>query len=225
MAAARVALGLCSLVLVGCADQNEPAALREPLPSVHTKQGLTGRTLLPLPAGPCVIFHFSPADEAVEVGSGMARISLEQLSDSERRLVARADTSTFNCATFALCESVPLTARDWVDPIRRLDTYYTNPALAILDSYFEQVGGYALPVTDWTSLDSADAIQDRDVVCFVSAQADQELITHLAKVHKQDGRNWLFSKLGGGPVVKSGFEPLMRTFGGNHILVYRPKAG
>lgn len=231
-----VVLALC----VSCAGENssntqDSPIVRQRIDAVNTNRGLTGRSVLFLPAGPCVMLHYPPIEPLqldleqlfpVEATAHCNVVASDELGEYWQAAIAvRAGNETmFNCATFALGEVLDLKADDWVSPVPTAETRYSVPAQVILDSYFDLVASYAGDELEQLP-DVVAGCQAGDIVCFSLSSDDQIAHAHMGKLVDWHGRLLLVSKLGEGPIVRTTVAACARAYAGQftQIQVYRRK--
>ncbi len=218
---------------------------------VRTEVGLTGRSEIECPLGRCVVLHYPPyemnsaqsseMDEIVETVLMGDASTAEDDGELHCQQVGRwcpgvgSETevvqSTFNCCTFAVGDVVGLTTRDWIMGFSCSATDDTCPMQVILNNYFEQIryyrdGGIGI---DWMGIEGDPALQQDDVLCLVQSYELNGVATeiiHAGKIWKHEGRNWLISKLGAGPILVAPIESVAGSFEVDFdvVQVYRAKA-
>jgi hypothetical protein len=102
-------------------------------------------------------------------------------------------------------------------------TDYTVPMQVLLDSYFQPIRRVPVADVDWDALESDSSFTDGDVFCFVYSRGTHQEFTHVGKILPKQGKNWLVSKLGRGPVVRTTLQSMADFFEGEfeEIQVYR----
>lgn len=229
------------LLLNGCQHDSDSARLAqagsnrsdrvwlEPVPSVI---GLTGRSVMSCPAGKCVVLHFPPVDlkeeDAVEIltdDPSVAASEVELYHDPSGRWCQddpHAVTNTFNCCTYAVGDVVGLTTDDWISPEPTGATCYTVPMQVILDSYFWRVRAYQRPF-EHVAVDPT--LHADDVLCFASTGGPVLTFCHAGRICKKDGENWIISKFGSGPLVRTTIRAAVVEYDDyfDEIWVYRAK--
>ena len=196
-----------------------PELLRKQLPSVHTGQGLTGRTAVSIGQGTFVLLHHPlQGVEAPNLEQLLGRNTAEPDDDgmivedeADLWVEAANDCATsFNCCTYAVGADIGLTPYDWVQPIATESTLMINPMQTILENCYKVVCTYQLnsqeTLNAYKSLEGRDDIFDGDVACFVRGSGDSVRFLHAGRIKKKSGRNWLVSKMGAGPIVISTIE-------------------
>ena len=204
--------------------------------TIVTARGLTGRTLLRLPAGSCYLMQFPvtvmSADQLSEDFSGDPATPEDDLQAYDepvnspwyvhKRSINRL--TTFNCATYAIGDSIGLRQSDWLDTSAQLESNGINPVRVVLDSHYQQRDAISTKGLNWKELDFNDDFQTGDIVSFVDTTRNLDFV-HLGKIQKVHGRNLLVSKLGDGPIVQGTIKQTAsrypRMF--NEIRVYRRK--
>lgn len=197
--------------------------VRTAISSVRSSGGITGRTMLSLSSGPCVILHYPPTTTPNFSLEGFSPVDNDLNRSPNDVIFAYGETSTFNCVTFALGNLVNLQPTDWIEPLPRLDTFYTVPAQVILDSYCSPVASYSVGGVSTEDLGSSKELQPYDIVCYRQNIAGSSPIVHMGRVVKRGARNSLVSKLGTGPIVESTIQLCAERFVADSIEIYRPK--
>ncbi len=222
-------LGIClwSLLTVCVAACNSPTSndLKSyALPSVPGQESIVGRTVRILPAGTCVVLHYPPSEPPPLPDIPDSRqLSSNDFAPQSRsyRLLSEHDKTTFNCATFALCELTTVTADEWIDPFPNIGNFFLAPAQIILDSYSE----YLLQIDSRkaSQLDISPDLKDGDILCFARMSDEQPFFVHLGRIQKRGNANRLLSKLGKGDVIESSVKHMAQSYVCDRILVFRPK--
>jgi len=198
--------------------------------------GVTGRSILTCPTGDCIILHYPPAavkpndlSQFLAGDPDTPDDDGELYSDPSGRWCQAGESYTalnsFNCCTFAVGDVVGLTPDDWISPTRNGDTYFTLPMQVILDSYFERIQVYKYPIADWAVLESDPQLRAGDVICLMNVRSDWLAYAHAGRICKKNGKNWVISKFGAGPIVKTTLEAIGREYAhiSNEIRIYRAK--
>jgi hypothetical protein len=207
---------------------------RYPLEPIITHVGLTGRSVLACTAGYCVILHYPPAP--VEIEDLTSVLEDDPHSDQDNGEVyddprspwcspnvVPSALNTFNCCTFAVGDVVGLTPRDWIRPIPSGDTYFTAPMEVLLDSFFRRVKIYPAPKSDWSRIENDSDLQEDDVICFVAVGREYTTYTHVGKIFKRLDKNWIISKFGAGPILRTTLRATAAKFSDqfDQVWVYR----
>ncbi len=218
-------------------DVPEVIGERRRIEPIRTHLGLTGRSVLACPAGYCVILHYPPAPvdiedltDVLEGDPASDEDNGELYYDPNSRWCTAAAMgearNTFNCCTFAVGDVAGLTPEDWIVPIPSGDAFNTLPMDVILNSYYQRVQAIEGPRINWQAIERDDSLQTDDVLCYVRTTDQYVCYTHVGKIWKQDGRNWLISKFGAGPIIRATVEATGQGFSGefDKIWIYRQKA-
>jgi hypothetical protein len=253
LSARFVSLRFCSAILlfavfsVGCQHHSSgdstlpfdvPDAIgqRRRIEPIRTHLGITGRSVLACPAGYCIILHYPPAPVETEDLSTMLEGNPDTDDDSGE--VYDDPTSqwctpsamgearnTFNCCTFAVGDVAGLTPDDWILPTPSGDAFNTLPMEVLLDSYYQRVKTFDGPQFDWRAIERDESLQTDDVLCYVRTTDQYRCYTHAGRIWRHDGRNWLISKCGAGPIVRATIEATGLRFWGEFdtIWIYRQK--
>ncbi len=205
---------------LGCNPKDPPA--RYPIGSVRTHAGVTGRSIIELPAGLCVFMHFPPTIQPTGklIGKIIQPPDAHQIDEP---LASFGDASTFNCASFALGSLLDLGPDVWIEPIARSDTFYTVPAEVVLNSYCDMTLEIELDNINWEELATDPALRKGDIVGYAKSIGGRVAFTHMGKIRKTAGRNLLISKLGTGPIVESSLEDCGNAFGFDTLRIYRAR--
>ena len=248
MLAAVAFIGLCVLIS-GCGSSGTDIPERYSIESMQGDFGLVGRSVIKCPAGDCILVHFPPeVAEFKSLNDGMTEghtvdatvKSILRLDDADsendgeimipdaRWGGAEADQvsfDTFNCCAFAVGDLLDLREGDWLNPAPRNTTNQTRPFQIVLDSYFREVLRASVYEIDWASLESSTAIHEGDLVCFSSTMKDLLEVVHVGVVQKRNGKNWLVSKIGLGPIVRGTMSATGKAYllGWDVLVVYRQK--
>ena len=218
----RCSCFVCVILLGGC-DQRL-ANERTPLPSVPSRHGLIGRTFVPMQAGRCIILQHPPTIADVPVSTHEDIVVMDRDSalwpKNTERLLSASDWSTFNCATFALCELYPLTARDWIEPGPEADNFYRSPAEVILESFATLVS--QVEIQESVQLEQRHDIVEEDIVCLEESAPSGFRIVHLGRIRNEGGNKCVISKLGTGALVTSSLKSLVDSYPCTRISIYRP---
>ena len=136
-----------------------------------------------------------------------------------------SEYSAFNCAAYALGDSIGLSRWDWLEPSPVGWTDDKCPAQAVLNQYFELVAPYPVSEIDWDELESSASIRNDDVIAFSDAEQQDKHI-HFGKIKKQGGSNTLVSKLGLGPIAQGSILATAQHFNNqfSEVRVYRRRA-
>ncbi|MCA9126026.1 MAG: hypothetical protein KDB22_03035 [Planctomycetales bacterium] len=193
---------------------------RVSLPSVRGTHGLTGRSMIYLPAGPCIVLRYPPLTPPAYDMEGYRTLTSKDPSSTDR-LLAYGSLSTFNCATYAFGEVLDLQPDEWIEPLARLDTFYSIPAQVVLDSFYDLVANHQIEQLDWSTLEQDQGFRDGDVIVYSKLVHGKEMIVHLGKIARQDSINKLHSKLGNGPIAESSLQRCAETFAADSVLHYR----
>jgi len=217
-------------------DTAVAAAERVWLEPVRTLAGITGRSVLECPAGSCIILHYPPLhvdlgdlrgflEESAQTTDEVAEIYSDPANRWSWAETAYRTNNTFNCCTYAVGDVVGLTTDDWVAPSASGDTYYTVPMQIILDSYFDQIRTYRDPSNGWEEVVLDTHLREEDVLCCVSTEGRRPDFAHAGRICKKNGTNWLLSKFGSGPIVRSTLRKVASEYDGlfDQIWVYRAK--
>ncbi|HSG72873.1 MAG TPA: hypothetical protein VLA12_20840 [Planctomycetaceae bacterium] len=226
-----------------------PALIRRPITSLRMDRGLTARSVIDCPTGECIVLHYpvkfvsqpgeieqffqdlrnliSASPEGGEDDGEVLHDDWDHWSHDQRLGGGQA---TFNCCTYAVADVAGLTKSDWISPNPIDATDFTIPMKVLLDSFYRSVHIESLNQIDWNTLERDPRIKDGDVFCYVRLGVQGESIgqiqefTHVGKILRRDDRHWLVSKLGMGPVVRSGLGATGKLFHGefDQIRVYRP---
>lgn len=241
-----VGILLAAVLCPGCGDAGippPPAPLeRYHISPVPTPSGLVGRSVIECPAGPCIVLHFPPTglkpEESREMQEFVARLLTgdpatseddgELFCDQQGRWCQGTDDeviqSTFNCCTFAVGDVLGLTTDDWIMPLKYGLADNTLPMQVVLDSYFESVRHFRVEdvAFDWTRIELDAELRQTDVVCFVQTVLTNGVSTrfvHAGRIWKHEGRNWLVSKIGDGPILVTPIETLAREYVGDFDII------
>jgi hypothetical protein len=207
-----------------------------PIDPVVTAMGLTGRSVLECPTGRCIILHYPPADlEPPDLSQVLdsdpnstednGEVYFELASPWCAPAVTDAALSTFNCCTYAVGDIVGLTPGDWINPVPDGNTDNSNPMQILLDSYFRRVKVYQDPTADWEGIERDQDLRRDDVLCYVQTGEESVQFVHVGKVYPLNGKNWLLSKFGCGPIVRAPISASGNHFSGHwtKVWVYRIK--
>ncbi|GAB5402464.1 MAG: hypothetical protein Aurels2KO_06950 [Aureliella sp.] len=208
------------LLLSGCGRDETPA--RYAIGSVRTHAGITGRSVIELPAGLCVVLHFPPSSQPTDKPPGKI-ILKKDVAQYDEPLAVYGDRSTFNCASFALAGLLDLSADDWIEPLARSDTLYTVPAEIVLNSYCDLQEELIAGEVDWSTLATTQAIRDGDIFCYCQSAAGRTAFAHMGKIRKRENQNLLVSKFGMGPIVETTLRTCGEEFGFETLRIYRPR--
>lgn len=133
-----------------------------------------------------------------------------------------SDLSTFNCATFAIGETIGLTKTQWLEPIAVEWTRGRSSARVVLDNFYDLI--LTVPLEDgcWQSIESSPLVQHDDVIAFVSNQHADGFV-HLGKIRKDSDSVVMVSKLGSGPIVEGSIRSSALRFRGEILetRIYR----
>jgi hypothetical protein len=192
--------------------------------------------VLPFSAGTCVIFHFPPTystraslDRILKTEADSPDCAAELIVDP-RDMWACASASpalacTFNCCTYAVGEVAGLSVNDWLPSEASGDTLQTVPMQVVLDSFFDRIRVYRQPLEDWSVVEGDQSLRAGDVFCLVDSSGATPAYIHAGKICKRNGRNWVDSKLGPGPVVRSTVKALVVEYSKSReeLWIYRQR--
>ena len=205
----------------------------EPLTSVPTSRGITGRRVIQFRGGQCVVFRHPlhshrPDDVWQAFAKGHEALEPYEVPPEDPWYVAPDDVgqlSTFNCATFAIGESIGLTTSDWLEPYVDSAAQGVSPTAVVLEHFYGLVATHPLEQADWEKLDSIPEILDGDVLVLVHRMKNEAEIAHLGKMIKTPGGNRVVSKMGYGPFVQGSIRRTAQQFEGhfNEIQFFRAK--
>lgn len=205
----------------------------------HTS-GVTGRSMLTLPAGQMVVLHVPPNEEEPVTN---APVLIGDPSDSEDdgeivefsqvqnfRTPDERDVhlSAYNCAAFAFADLPGFRLDDWIEPSASEATFYQVPAEIVLNSYFDITAKIAISPGDLeppADLQQADC-RSGDVIAFIADVGEQSEYVHFGKLEFRDGIMLVVSKVGKGPIVRARLRNYLAEYQGqfNTLRFYRRKA-
>jgi len=246
----RLLIGFALLVAIGSSgcgrrparatrlpvDVPESVGQRILIDPIHTYLGLTGRSVLACPAGYCVILHFPPEPvpvedltDVLEGDPGTDADDGEVYDDPDSpwcsALAAGPSRNTFNCCAFAVGDVAGLTPDDWIMPMLCGDTFDTLPMQVLLDSFYERLQALDGPGFHWRALEGDAHLRTDDVLCFVSTTGQHTCYSHVGRILRKGGRNWLISKFGAGPILRTTIQAAGYKFAGQYdkIWIFRQK--
>ena len=245
----RRAIGLPTLTLVcvvasaGCYSTSDVEATSQTslpvrsLESIRTWRGLTGRSILTLPAGDCPVLHYPPG-EADHTGVNDL-LAGDPTTDADNGFIYRPPVSsrwyvppdddeylsTFNCCTYAVGDRLQLTTRDWIEPYASGATRYIVPFQVVIDSYYRDVKQWpSLEPDQLASLERDTDLAAGDVICFMDSNPRAPYV-HVGLIVKHGDQNWMRSKFGTGPIIEATIAATAKHYAVqfDSIKVYRPK--
>lgn len=204
----------------------------------HTS-GVTGRSLLTLPAGQMVVLHVPPNEEHSEPNAPVLVgdpadtdddgeiVEFSQVQSYRTPEERTVHLTAYNCAAFAFADLPGFRLDDWIEPVASEATFYLVPAEIVLNSYFDQTGEIAIPIGDIeppADLKTADC-RIGDVIAFVAQVGEQTEYVHFGKVEIRDGIMLVVSKVGKGPIIRARLRNYLAEYQGqvNSLRFYRRK--
>ncbi len=216
-AAAFAAVGL----LCGCSQDSTGDLPRTSLEWERSAWGLTGRSIVKCPTGDCLILHYQPTERWLDSGHAPSEKQLGLLLAAppgggadecsimvpgERwggRFADENTLATCNCCSYAVGDLLDLGPGDWIDTVPHPEAGVAAPFQVVLDSYFLPVTTIRVGESPIEELDRSERIREDDLICFVQNYEFLRQFIHVGRVRKRNGRTWVESKVGSGPIVLS----------------------
>ena len=223
---AVVACLLCC-ASVGCSDRADSGQLaRRRISSFRGANGLIGRSVIALPAGDCILFHYTPVvrpgeaelatqtDAALNAGVKSMLCLDDDVTENDGQIITPPDRwggeltskftiGTFNCFSYVAGDLLDLHEGDWIEAEVEPRTNHTSPFGVVLSSFFSEIQRFDLKQIDWDELATSDDIQQDDLLVFANDYGDRLDYFHVGKAVQQDGRIMIEAKVGNGPIVRA----------------------
>ncbi len=207
---------------------------RTPMEMVRLGGGIIGRVGIRLANGECTIIRqpvqfrsYRDLVDCLDLDPSTPEDDLELVEEppNSRWYVSPDNLSeytTFNCATYAIGDSIGLSKSDWLEASPVAWTDDQCPAQMVLDNYFDLVSKHSLADIDWLALESSTSLLDGDVVTYSDCEIEEKHV-HFGRVEKHLGRNLLVSKMGQGPIARGSLAAVSRHFANefSEVRIYR----
>jgi hypothetical protein len=197
-----------------------------------TPPHLTGRDLIHLPTGSCVIFQIppigpgnQPLDDPQSWIPSTTRGAVEIYQERPgsywyRSIDHRRCIPTLNCVSYVFGPYAGFTVNDYVACDASPATNHRNPTQQLLEAFCGHQKTFS--ELEWSFARPPFAWRNGDIVCYYNSGSQRFLHLCLVDTSQQEIR--LVGKIGAGPVIRTSIETLNQIYQGRYdeVQIYRP---